>query len=81
VHWTLTAVFVVCVSISALFQTQEVRWLEKEQCVVDSQPPRDVLTSIPVTNSPDRKHLRRNAIWKLTIVSVALSGAIVFGAT
>lgn len=60
-HWTLTAVFVVCVAISAALQTTEVMWLERDH--------------------EERKHLRRNAIWKLCVVSFAIAGAIVFGVT
>ncbi|KAK4704515.1 hypothetical protein P7C70_g1690, partial [Phenoliferia sp. Uapishka_3] len=60
-HWCLTAVFVVCVAISAAAQTLEIMWLERDH--------------------RDRKHLRRNAIWKLVIVAVAIAFAIVFGAT
>ncbi|KAL8280353.1 hypothetical protein RQP46_007270 [Phenoliferia psychrophenolica] len=60
-HWILTAVFVVCVAISAACQTAETMWLERDHT--------------------ERKHLRRNAIWKLVIVSLAIAFAIVFGAT
>ncbi|KAM0749497.1 hypothetical protein T439DRAFT_327184 [Meredithblackwellia eburnea MCA 4105] len=60
-HWILTAVFVVCVAISAVCQTLEVMWLERDHV--------------------ERKHLRRNAIWKICIVSVAIAFAIVFGVT
>jgi hypothetical protein len=60
-HWILTAVFVVCIAISAAFQTSEVMLLERDHV--------------------ERAHLRRNAIWKLCVVSFAIAGAIIFGAT
>ncbi|KAK4704524.1 hypothetical protein P7C70_g1689, partial [Phenoliferia sp. Uapishka_3] len=60
-HWILTAVFVVCVAISAACQTAETMWLERDH--------------------EERSHLRRNAIWKLCIVSIAIAFAIVFGVT
>lgn len=61
VHWSMTAIFVCAVAISALFQTLETMSLERDHV--------------------DRAHLRRAAILKLTIVVLALSGAIAFGAT
>lgn len=32
-HWTLTAVFVVCIAISAVCQTLQTMWLERDQYV------------------------------------------------
>ncbi|KAK4052807.1 hypothetical protein OIV83_002094 [Microbotryomycetes sp. JL201] len=58
VHWSMTAVFVVCIAICAILQTTEVMLLERDH--------------------PGRKHLRRNAIVKLSIVLVAVAGAIAF---
>ncbi|SCV69554.1 BQ2448_2574 [Microbotryum intermedium] len=60
-HGTLTLVCVVCIALSAVFQTLEVMRLRSDHS--------------------DRNHLRRNAIIKLVIVSVAVAGAIGFGVT
>lgn len=58
VHWSMTAVFVVCIAVSCACQTAEVMLLERTHV--------------------GRKHLRRNAIVKLIIVTVAIAGAIAF---
>jgi hypothetical protein len=59
VHWSMTAVFVVCIAVSAACQTAEIILLKGDHL--------------------DRNHLKRNAIIKLSVVAVAIAGAIAFG--
>lgn len=92
----LTAVFVIALSISAILQTMEVRLLEKNQLSRSLEAPPSAsfphpmsflalllinLIYITRSSSLDRNHLRRNAIFKLIIVTLAVVGVIIFGAT
>jgi len=58
VHWTFTAIFIVAIALSCLFQTWEMFALKEDH--------------------PDRAHLRRNAIMKAVIITLAFAGAIAF---
>ncbi|KAK6908999.1 hypothetical protein L486_01350 [Kwoniella mangroviensis CBS 10435] len=59
IHWCGTFLFIIGVSLSAIFQTAEVWCLKKEH--------------------PDRKHLKRNGIAKLSVVGLPIILACAFG--
>lgn len=67
----------ICIAISATWGTLQVMWLERSQSVPSLLPS----SSPNPFHSTDRSHLRRNAILKLTIVVLAITGAIVFAST
>ena len=80
-HWSMALVFIAFTALCAIFQSAE---------IVRLPPPRFIAKKVGRVadkqwslhkDHPDRRHLLRNSVVKLVVITFAVAGAISFGVT